>query len=79
MMINIFLLTCLLEVLHFVIFVPGSLECGAKVVGTVLFIDLHNNYVELTLNPDIMERINTVQGRFSYNFSNHQPMMVLSL
>ena len=65
--------------LHFVIFVPGSLECGAKVVGTVLFIDLHNNCVELTLNPDIMERINTVQGRFSYNFSNHQPLMVLSL
>ena len=64
-MINIFLFTCLLEVLHFVIFVPGSLECGAKVVGTVLFIDLHNNCVELTLDPDIMERINTVQGTYT--------------
>ena len=64
-MINIFLFTCLLEVLHFVIFVPGFLECGAKVVGTVLFIDLHNNCVELTLDPDIMERINTVQGRYT--------------
>jgi len=65
MMINIFLFTFLLEVLHFVIFVPGSLECGAKVVGTVLFIDLLNNCVELTLNPAIMERISTVQGRFT--------------
>jgi len=63
--INIFLFTCLLEVLHFVIFVAGSLECGAKVVGTVLFIDLHNNCVELTLNPGIMQRIDTVQGRFT--------------
>ena len=63
MMINIFLFTCLFEVMQCIIFVQGSLECGAKVIGTVLFIDLQNNCVELTLNPGIMERINTVQGR----------------
>jgi hypothetical protein len=62
-MINIFLFTCLFEVMQCIIFVPGSMECGAKVVGTVLFIDLQNNCVQLTLNPGIMERINTVQGR----------------
>jgi hypothetical protein len=61
-MITTFLFTCLFEVMQG-IFVPGSLECGAEVVGTVLFVDLQNNCVELTLNPGIMERINTIQGR----------------
>jgi hypothetical protein len=69
MIINIFLFVCCLEAIQCVVFVPGSLECGAKVVGTVLFIDLQNNCVELTLNPGIMERISIVQGRLQLTAS----------
>ncbi|PNF28207.1 hypothetical protein B7P43_G07551 [Cryptotermes secundus] len=39
----------------------GPLKCGAKVEGTVLFIDFLNQCVELTLCHGIMKRINTVQ------------------
>lgn len=45
--------------------VLGPLKCGAKVEGTVLFIDFLNQCVELTLCHGIMKRINTVQGRFT--------------
>lgn len=45
--------------------VLGPLKCGAKVEGTVLFIDFLNQCVELTLCHGIMQRINTVQGRFT--------------
>jgi hypothetical protein len=55
--------------MHDVIFVPGSLKCGAKVEGTVLFIDFQNNCVELTLRQAIMQRINNIQGRFAITLS----------
>jgi hypothetical protein len=50
-------------------FVPGPLKCGAKVEGTVLFIDFQNHCVELTLCHGIMKRINAVQGRFTITTS----------
>jgi hypothetical protein len=49
--------------------IPGSLKCGAKVEGTVLFIDFQNNCVELTVHHAVMQRINNIQGRFTVAIS----------
>lgn len=51
--------------MYYVFLVAGSLKCGAKVEGTVLFVDFQNGCVELTLHQAVMKRINSIQGTFT--------------